>query len=174
MKKWGLRFGIKSAPYRCNSQAAQAVFKQIRPFFQLPLGLARSDGFPRRDCSVGLIMMHSIMTTRSFTAAAGLLALWSATTAAEAPSKVLVPPDNLVAEGIPAIPADLVEQVGRYTESRGASFQDWNPARTEILITTRFGDTNQVHRVAMPGGARTQLTFFNEPVTNAQFEPKID
>jgi Tol biopolymer transport system component len=33
-----------------------------------------------------------------------------------------------------------------------------------MLITTRFADTAQVHQVKIPGGARTQLTFFPDRV----------
>src|SRR5262249_12510417 len=32
------------------------------------------------------------------------------------------------------------------------------------LITTRFADTAQLHRVYEAGGRREQITFFNEPV----------
>jgi tricorn protease-like protein len=49
-------------------------------------------------------------------------------------------PDNLVVEGIPAIPASLQEDAGRYLEFRGAAFQGWHPQRREMLITTRFAD----------------------------------
>jgi len=91
--------------------------------------------------------------------------------AAEPPVKTLTPGDNLVIDGIPPIPMELVEQIGRYTESRSGVFQDWNPGKAEMLITTRFGDTNQVHRVAMPLGARTQLTFFPDRIDGASYEP---
>jgi dipeptidyl aminopeptidase/acylaminoacyl peptidase len=92
--------------------------------------------------------------------------------AADPPAKPpLTPGDNLVIDGVPTIPADLPEQVGRYTESRTATLQDWHPTRAEMLITTRFGDTNQLHQVAQPGGARTQLTFFPDRVESASFEP---
>jgi len=74
--------------------------------------------------------------------------------AAEPPAKTITPGDNLVMDGIPPIPADVIEQVGRYTESRAADVQDWHPGKAEMLITTRFGDTNQVHRVAAPGASR--------------------
>src|SRR6476469_2980772 len=74
------------------------------------------------------------------------------TFAADAPAKPpLTPGDNLVIDGVPPIPGELPEQVGRYTESRAASLQDWHPARTEMLITTRFGDTNQIHQITQPG-----------------------
>jgi len=58
--------------------------------------------------------------------------------AVDPPAKTLTPADNLVVDGIPPIPADLPEQVGRYTESRAAGLQDWHPTRPEMLITTRF------------------------------------
>lgn len=92
--------------------------------------------------------------------------------AADPPAKPpFTPGDNLVVDGIPPIPGELPEQVGRYTESRAAGFQDWHPARPEMLITTRFGDTNQIHHVTQPGGARTQLTFFPDRVDGGRFEP---
>ncbi len=79
--------------------------------------------------------------------------------------------DNLVVEGVPPLPASLAEEVRTYTEGRGASFVDWHPQKRELLISTRFGNSNQLHRVVMPGGARTQLTFFAEPVGGATYEP---
>jgi dipeptidyl aminopeptidase/acylaminoacyl peptidase len=83
-----------------------------------------------------------------------------------------MPTENLVAEGIPPIPGELVAEVGRYTESRSAGFVDWHPTERQMLITTRFGNTAQIHQLKMPGGARTQLTFFAEPVGSASWEPK--
>jgi len=88
-----------------------------------------------------------------------------------APAQVLAPGDNLVADGIPPIPAALADQVKRYTEFRSATFLDWHPTRREMLVSTRFGQTAQVHRVKMPGGDRTQLTFFPEKVSGARFRP---
>src|SRR6185436_1414132 len=85
---------------------------------------------------------------------------------------MLTPADNLVVDGISGIPASLPDEVRRYTEARGASVADWNPTRRELLISTRFGNTNQLHVVKMPGGDRTQITFFDEPVNGGSFEPK--
>ncbi|MCW3110823.1 MAG: peptidase prolyl oligopeptidase [Segetibacter sp.] len=81
------------------------------------------------------------------------------------------PTGNLVIDGIPAIPADIAESVQRYSESRSAVFCDWHPKRKEMIISTRFGNVPQLHLVSMPLGARKQLTFFNEPISNASFEP---
>ncbi len=91
--------------------------------------------------------------------------------AAEPGAKSLTPSENLVIDGIPPIPADLVEQIGRYTEFRTAAVQDWHPTKTEMLITTRFGDVPQVHRVSAPGGTRTQLTFYPDRITAASYQP---
>lgn len=80
-------------------------------------------------------------------------------------------PSNLKVEGVPPIPVALYERLEQYSEFRSASLLDWHPVEREILISTRFGDVPQVHRVAMPGGARTQLTFFSERVTGASYPP---
>jgi dipeptidyl aminopeptidase/acylaminoacyl peptidase len=86
-------------------------------------------------------------------------------------ARPIAPPENLVADGIPPIPSSLAEEVRRYTESRTAQLADWHPQRRELLVATRFASTPQIHLVKTPGGARTQLTFFNEPVFSATYEP---
>lgn len=87
-------------------------------------------------------------------------------------ARVITPPENLVAEGIPPIPASLADEVRKYTEFRSAGLHSWHPREREILIGTRFANTVQVHAVSAPGGARKQLTFFDEPVSSARYEPK--
>ncbi|MDQ3674241.1 MAG: S9 family peptidase, partial [Gemmatimonadota bacterium] len=90
---------------------------------------------------------------------------------AQQPPAVITPTENLVVDGVPAIPAQLAADVRRYTEARSAGLADWHPIRRELLISTRFGNTAQIHRVATPLGARTQLTFFDEPISGATYEP---
>jgi len=80
-------------------------------------------------------------------------------------------PANLVVEGVPSIPDALRADAGRYLEFRGAGFEGWHPKRREMLITTRFADTAQLHYLKMPGGARKQLTFFKEPVAGGAIQP---
>ena len=87
------------------------------------------------------------------------------------PPATIEPGEQLITENIPPIPVSLADEVRRYTESRAASFQDWHPTKRELLISTRFANTAQIHHVAKPGGARTQLTFFVEPVAEATYEP---
>lgn len=81
-------------------------------------------------------------------------------------------PDNLVTEGLPAIPLELRAGAGRYLEFRAAAFNGWHPRKREMLITTRFADSPQLHLVKMPGGARKQLAFLPEPVARGAFQPK--
>jgi len=88
--------------------------------------------------------------------------------AAKAPA-VLVPADNLVTSGLPAIPAEIADAAGRYTEFRTAGLSSWHPTRREMLIMTRFGDSPQVHEVRFPLGARRQLTFFADRVSGASW-----
>ncbi|WP_156437730.1 MULTISPECIES: S9 family peptidase [unclassified Sphingomonas] len=76
-------------------------------------------------------------------------------------------------QNVPEIPADVREAVQRYQNSRSASFEDWLPDGS-MLITTRFGATQQLHRVAAPGAARTQITYGSEPVADARVIPGTD
>ena len=81
-------------------------------------------------------------------------------------------PDNLVVEGVPPISDELKAEASPYMEFRTAAFNDWHPVRRELLITTRFADSAQLHVVRMPGGTRSQLTFLPEPVAGGLFRPK--
>ena len=92
-------------------------------------------------------------------------------TAAVAQSPEVVPNENLVVEGVPKIPASLAETADRYGNYRSATLADWHPVRRELLISTRFADVTEIHRVATPGGARTQLTFYPDAVNSAEYEP---
>ena len=74
---------------------------------------------------------------------------------------------NLVLDNIPSVDTPLTARLDDYMNSRGASFVDWLPDGG-LLIATRFGDVEQLHRVATPLGAREQLTFYREPVTVAR------
>lgn len=87
------------------------------------------------------------------------------------PAQTFSPNENLVLDNIPPVPMSIVEKARKYREFRAGSFQSWHPTKREMLITTRFGNTNQIHHVAMPGGARTQLTFLPDRATGASYEP---
>ena len=78
---------------------------------------------------------------------------------------------NLVMEDVPPIPARIVDDLNRYQNVRSAGFRGWTADGTGMYVTTRFGDLNQIHRVDMPGGARTQMTFYKEPVYGVSRRP---
>ncbi|MFZ4120182.1 MAG: prolyl oligopeptidase family serine peptidase [Caulobacterales bacterium] len=73
-------------------------------------------------------------------------------------------------ENVPQTPPAVRERLRQYVNTRAAGFLDFLPDGG-ILIATRFGNATQVHRVAQPMGARTQLTFFDEPVGGASVRP---
>ncbi|MFS2318337.1 alpha/beta fold hydrolase [Maricaulis sp. D1M11] len=77
---------------------------------------------------------------------------------------------NLEMENIPEIPADVRERLRTYQNVRGAGFQGFLPDGG-ILISTRFAETSQIHRVDSPLGSRSQLTFYDEPVGGASLRP---
>ena len=80
-------------------------------------------------------------------------------------------PQNLTALNIPAVPKMIIDEVKPYTESRSASLFCYHPTKHEMLISTRFGNTNQIHKVVTPLGSRKQITFFDEAPKDAIFQP---
>jgi len=78
---------------------------------------------------------------------------------------------NLVMQGIPEIPQSMVASLNRYQNVRSAGFLDWTEDGNGIYVSTRFGDVSQVHRVSHAGGARQQITFFDEPIGGLQRQP---
>ncbi len=83
----------------------------------------------------------------------------------------ITPPESIVAEGVSKIAPAVADAAGRYGSYRSASLADWNPTKREMLIATRFADTPQLHLLDAPGGARKQITFFPDAVTNGKFHP---
>jgi len=79
---------------------------------------------------------------------------------------------NLVLEDIPPIPQTIVDDLTRYQNVRSASFLDWTADGESLYVSTRFGEVEQIHRVDMPGGARHQLTFFDEPISQVSRQPE--
>ncbi len=102
---------------------------------------------------------------RLFLAAAALLALNAAAADVERVTR-----GNLAIEGIPEIPPELIQRMRRYQHARSAVFTGWTPDG-KITISTRFGNTSQLHLVEQPMGARRQLTFFDEPIAGGSWSP---
>jgi dipeptidyl aminopeptidase/acylaminoacyl peptidase len=103
--------------------------------------------------------------TRLLLAATAILSL-----SANAADVERVTRGNLAIEGIPDIPPELVQRLRRYQFSRSAQFAGWTPDG-RITVSTRFGNTNQLHIVDRPMGARRQITFFDEPVNGGSWSP---
>jgi dipeptidyl aminopeptidase/acylaminoacyl peptidase len=99
------------------------------------------------------------------------LLAWTRAVSSQEAGDVVTPGDNLVIEGVPAIPDSLADRVDRYTEFRSATLRGWHPLRQHVLIGTRFGETEQIHLVTQPGGARRQLTFGDERALGGEFQP---
>jgi dipeptidyl aminopeptidase/acylaminoacyl peptidase len=111
-------------------------------------------------------MLRSLLAT-----AATITAVQPA--AAQVPSVATRHVGTATLQGVPTIPADVSAAVQRYQNSRAAMFEDWLPDGS-MLIATRFGATQQIHHVAAPGAARTQITFGQEPVSAALAIPGSD
>ena len=114
---------------------------------------------------------------RHLTLAAGAIAvlLIGCSTAPAIPeAPPLAPNPNLVAQGIPPIPARIAAQVAKYTDFRGHAFVDWHPTRREMLVSHRRAgaSTTQLFRVAAPLAEPEQLTDTTDPVRNASYEPR--
>jgi len=74
-------------------------------------------------------------------------------------------PAAIAAEEVPVVPDERWHELSRYQDTRGAAFHGWAPDGSGILISTRFGNASQLHRVYQPEGRREQITFFDEPVS---------
>jgi len=79
---------------------------------------------------------------------------------------------NLVLDGIPAHSPRVTASLDNWLAGRSASFRDFLPDGS-MLISTRFGDAEQIHRVEQPLGAREQLTFEAEPISTALANPTM-
>jgi dipeptidyl aminopeptidase/acylaminoacyl peptidase len=77
---------------------------------------------------------------------------------------------SLTFENIPQAPPELAQQVSGYLNARQATPLGWSP-KGQLLIATRLADVDQLCLVEQPGGARRQLTFLHEPITQAAFSP---
>lgn len=111
-------------------------------------------------------------------AAATVLSLTAAAAPAATPATPAPPPPridrgNLVLEGVPPHSPRIAETLDGWLAGRSASFRDFLPDGS-LLITTRFGEVEQVHRVAAPLGIREQLTWGAEPVGSVVASPAAD
>ena len=98
------------------------------------------------------------------------LALASATASAQSTTPKREVVGNRTTENVPPIRPELIEQLNRYQNTRGASVEGWTSDGC-LIIGARFAETAQAHRVCQPLGAREQLTFYPEPVAGITVAP---
>jgi len=84
---------------------------------------------------------------------------------------VLVPPEALILENVPPIPADLAPKLRPYGEFRPHGMLSWHPTKRELLVRRRLNATTQVHSVTAPLTTPLPLTDFPNAVNDATFEP---
>jgi dipeptidyl aminopeptidase/acylaminoacyl peptidase len=76
----------------------------------------------------------------------------------------------LIFDGVPAADPNLNLRISQYLVGRDATFLAWLPDNG-LLISTRFGDMAQVHRVQAPLGMREQLTWYADPISKVLTAP---
>jgi dipeptidyl aminopeptidase/acylaminoacyl peptidase len=110
-------------------------------------------------------MRHAHLAALLLASVAVPAAAQDALAPAESPAVPI--PAALTAEELPPVPLELAARVRPYLEARGAGFAGWDPNTRAVLISTRFANVPQLHRVDMPMGARTQISFEAEPVSGS-------
>src|SRR5580698_3444163 len=78
--------------------------------------------------------------------------------------------NSLTYDNIPEPAAGLSEKLDAYMGARQATPLGFSP-KGQLLISTRFGDVDELHLVEKPAGERRQLTFMREPITRGAFSP---
>jgi dipeptidyl aminopeptidase/acylaminoacyl peptidase len=94
-----------------------------------------------------------------------------AASAATGTAQTVSVPESIIARNVPQIPQEGTEELLPYENLRTANFVDWHPTERRMLIRTRFAESPQIHEVAMPMGARTQLTYYKDQVMGALYRP---
>ncbi|MGQ0543646.1 MAG: S9 family peptidase [Blastocatellia bacterium] len=86
-------------------------------------------------------------------------------------SRVVEPGSNLVIEGLPPVPVELVEATKKYTETNPTFMSSWHPVKREMLVGKRSGNVNQVHLLSGPLGVPKKLTDYPDPVGGGSWQP---
>jgi dipeptidyl aminopeptidase/acylaminoacyl peptidase len=78
--------------------------------------------------------------------------------------------DEFLFDDVPAPHGEVAAGVEAYLSGRDAEVLGWSNGG-QLLIGTRFGETQQLHLVAAPGGERRQLSFARDPSIAGAFSP---
>jgi dipeptidyl aminopeptidase/acylaminoacyl peptidase len=79
--------------------------------------------------------------------------------------------EDSTSDTIPSIPDSITAGILKYQNTRSANLVGWLPDGNGMMIQTAFAETNQLHVVYTPGGARHQKTFRSEEVIDAAICP---
>lgn len=77
---------------------------------------------------------------------------------------------NIQAEDVKECSVEMSQMLEQYENTRSASVKGF--VESSLLITTRFADVPQLHRIKHPMGCRSQLTFYPEPIQSATVCPQ--
>jgi dipeptidyl aminopeptidase/acylaminoacyl peptidase len=73
-------------------------------------------------------------------------------------------------DNIPDAPPGFADTLEGYLGARQATPLNWSP-KGQLLMSTRFGEVEQLHVLDRPDGERHQITFLNEPIIQGAFSP---
>lgn len=79
--------------------------------------------------------------------------------------------DQMVLEGVPAVDKEVEARMKQYLDVRPMSLSDISADGKTLLISTRAGNTAQLHTLGAPLGALKQITSYEEPVAGGGFLP---
>ncbi|GGY53589.1 peptidase S9 family protein [Parvularcula lutaonensis] len=105
--------------------------------------------------------------------AAALVALTAFGAGAVAQDVERIERGNLILENVPETPPSVAQSLQQYQNTRSAGFQGFDADGEGIYISTRFGETAQIHAVEKPMAMREQLTFAKEPTSGASPSPTV-
>jgi len=88
--------------------------------------------------------------------------------------KTVQPPASAKIEGMPPIPQSIADTYALYSQFRIAQIQAWHPTKRQIVFSTTFGSTPQLHLIDGPGRDRHQLTWMPGGVSVDLGQPAFD
>jgi protease II len=91
--------------------------------------------------------------------------------ATAAAQDIVPPPEALILENVPPVPAELAQKLRPYGEFRPHGLLSWHPTRREMLVRRRLHATSQVHKVTDPLTTPQPLTDYPNAVNGATWQP---
>ncbi|HKZ01586.1 MAG TPA: prolyl oligopeptidase family serine peptidase, partial [Pyrinomonadaceae bacterium] len=88
-----------------------------------------------------------------------------------AQSEVLVPNENLAADGLPPVPTSLARQIDPYTKLSAYSLASWHPVRRELWTKSLASNSSSVLRVQAPGDIPELQILIPTGIYDIYFEP---